>query len=560
VQRIQYPLSPSFASAPEPFTVEYEYNVRGYLERVFQIEEDTRTTLFYQATAVDESGRVTGQWLGDGSLTTRGYEPASGRLAFTNASLHNGGSPVPIQNLVYAYDALGNVLSRADLLRGLSEDFGQDDFNRLSGATVDDGTSTTPVSYAYDVLGNLTEKSDHGAYSYSGLDAGPHAVTSVLTPSPDSQTLDYAYDGNGNQTSAELSNGDTRTLTLNSANLPIDISLSGTSISRSFRYDPDGQRFRQGHTDESSTTTVTHYVETLYTKETTGSPETHKHYVFADGQAIAILEDIGTETTPDTTVSYLHRDPLGSVTAIVHTDSGIDIEPLSYDPWGRRRDPDTWTGDPASPPSEARGYTGHEHLDDVSLIHMNGRVYDPVLGRILSPDPFVQNSVYSQDWNAYSYTSNRPTVFVDPSGFIYTFTYTVRRIDANGSWSSLTRSAWDMARAGVVGSSGIGRGGVGNAGTGGPGRNRGTVTPTIAGNAGGSVSGNSNQTTGNSNGPSEWVPNLLCTPVLGTRLICSGPAVLGAILAPGYTKIGAGVYLGYCMVEMELLCSVRESQ
>ena len=49
----------------------------------------------------------------------------------------------------------------------------------------------------------------------------------------------------------------------------------------------------------------------------------------------------------------------------------------------------------------ARGFTGHEHLDSVSLIHMNGRVYDPVLGRFLSADPTVQFPDSTQGLNRY---------------------------------------------------------------------------------------------------------------------------------------------------------------
>jgi RHS repeat-associated protein len=36
-----------------------------------------------------------------------------------------------------------------------------------------------------------------------------------------------------------------------------------------------------------------------------------------------------------------------------------------------------------------RGFTGHEMLDDFGIIHMNGRIYDPELGRFLSADPYV---------------------------------------------------------------------------------------------------------------------------------------------------------------------------
>jgi uncharacterized protein RhaS with RHS repeats len=48
---------------------------------------------------------------------------------------------------------------------------------------------------------------------------------------------------------------------------------------------------------------------------------------------------------------------------------------------------------------------------------MNGRVYDPMLGRFLSPDPMVQFPTFSQSWNRYSYVSNTPTSLIDPSGF-----------------------------------------------------------------------------------------------------------------------------------------------
>lgn len=66
-----------------------------------------------------------------------------------------------------------------------------------------------------------------------------------------------------------------------------------------------------------------------------------------------------------------------------------------------------------------RGYTGHEMLDDLGLVHMNGRVYDPELGRFLSADPFVQDLSDLQSWNRYSYVLNNPLSFTDPSGFFF---------------------------------------------------------------------------------------------------------------------------------------------
>jgi len=50
---------------------------------------------------------------------------------------------------------------------------------------------------------------------------------------------------------------------------------------------------------------------------------------------------------------------------------------------------------------------------------MNGRIYDPELGRFLSPDPIVQIPEYSQNFNRYSYVLNNPLNATDPSGFSF---------------------------------------------------------------------------------------------------------------------------------------------
>ncbi len=63
------------------------------------------------------------------------------------------------------------------------------------------------------------------------------------------------------------------------------------------------------------------------------------------------------------------------------------------------------------------GFTGHEHLSDVGLIHMNGRVYDPITSRFLSADPTLQFPSNIQNYNRYSYVMNNPLAFTDPSGY-----------------------------------------------------------------------------------------------------------------------------------------------
>jgi len=87
---------------------------------------------------------------------------------------------------------------------------------------------------------------------------------------------------------------------------------------------------------------------------------------------------------------------------------------------GRRRNPANWTYDSVPLPQYMhRGYTFHEMLDEFGLINMNGRCYDPVVGRFLSPDIVVQNPNNTQCYNRYSYAVNNPLKYTDPSGWSY---------------------------------------------------------------------------------------------------------------------------------------------
>lgn len=118
---------------------------------------------------------------------------------------------------------------------------------------------------------------------------------------------------------------------------------------------------------------------------------------------------------------FFHTDYIGSIHTLTDT-SGQFVEEYSFDAWGRRRNPTDWSYNVAFAGNIlTRGYTGHEHLDIFGLIHMNGRVYDPVIGRFLSPDNYVQMPDFSQNFNRYSYCFNNPLVYVDPDGEIAWF-------------------------------------------------------------------------------------------------------------------------------------------
>lgn len=56
------------------------------------------------------------------------------------------------------------------------------------------------------------------------------------------------------------------------------------------------------------------------------------------------------------------------------------------------------------------------------LINMNARLYDPVISRFISPDPYIQAPDYSQNMNRFSYAMNNPFLYKDPNGEFFIFT------------------------------------------------------------------------------------------------------------------------------------------
>jgi RHS repeat-associated protein len=118
---------------------------------------------------------------------------------------------------------------------------------------------------------------------------------------------------------------------------------------------------------------------------------------------------------------YFLKDRLGSPIAIMD-DSRAVLQRLSYDAWGRRRGADgsddagQGLGSLANTQDHS-GYTGQEQLDELGLVHLNGRIYDPIVGRMVSADPTVPQPFNPEALNRYSYVYNSPLGYVDPTGY-----------------------------------------------------------------------------------------------------------------------------------------------
>ncbi len=200
-------------------------------------------------------------------------------------------------------------------------------------------------------------------------------------------------------------------------------------------YGPEHQRIRQNVTLTSNGTSSyfagnTWYLNgedslgLTYEKEVraNGTIE-HKHYLTAPGLTFAVFTSrTGTlNGLPAATTSYFSHDQLGSISAITN-EAGAVTERLAYDPWGKRRFINSTPGladklDAIVGIRTDRGYTEHEHLDEMGVIHMNGRIFDPLMGRFMSADPKVTDPYALPSFNRYSYVYNNPLNLTDPTGF-----------------------------------------------------------------------------------------------------------------------------------------------
>ena len=170
-------------------------------------------------------------------------------------------------------------------------------------------------------------------------------------------------------------------------------------------YGPDGGRWESSlyKTGYQWPDTVRRYVGDMEIVSS-GPSEVCRFYYLGHG---VVLRKVNNSVTP----LYAFTDNLGSVTRL-YTEAGTEKFRAQYDPWGVQvvsRNDVNFT----------RGYCGHEMLNDFQLINMNGRMYDPVLGRFLSPDNYVQMPTSAQSFNRYSYCLNNPLKYTDPSGELF---------------------------------------------------------------------------------------------------------------------------------------------
>lgn len=400
--------------------IENHYNSYGMLERITNIEDGEE---LYKIVETNARGQLTQGRLGGMIQLANTYNHYTGLL-----ERKQGGVGFNKQDIDYRWDTVGNLTYRENNSGGLNsdgwrEDFCYDELNRYvktfkNAAAADCPTDVSENDVRYDVFGNITYKHDVGEYNYAltssnGNRAGPHAVTSTI--SSGNGVENYHYDANGNM----LGDG-SRTFAYSTYDMVTQITKGDHTTK--FRYGPDRSRYYREDVDKNNKVQKTWYLGNVEKIERSDNKIEWRRTLMGGTLHTYVTDAAGNIESLDK--FYLLKDHLGS-TDIVLDAAGNVKQLMSFDAWGERRNPDTTTEYNAAQlvsfdhSITTRGFTGHEMLDEVGVVHMNGRIYDARLGRFLQADPYIQAPTNTQSLNRYSYVINNPLNATDPSGYIF---------------------------------------------------------------------------------------------------------------------------------------------
>lgn len=366
---------------PSGFAVENIYNNKGYHTQINRADNNQPIWQLDETNALGQYSKYT---LGNGLQT---------QMSYTDFGLPTKFKTGNIQELDFSFDpANSNLNSRKDVLRNnLTETFHYDNLNRLEDAQA--GTNPlTELTYALN--GNIDSKSDAGDFEYSTTK--PNAICKITNYEPIVPTIEQNITYTPFKKAEHLTEGD------------YDLTIT---------YGPDDERKK---TDLLNTQTNAHgirYFAGNYEKTISGNTATEVHYINCGSGLVAmyVIEN-GTGA-----MYYPHTDYLGSILKVTNQ-QGIVAAEQSFDAWGNYRNPTTWAllspgeGVAGLPTWLYRGFTQHEHLPQFGVVNMNGRMYDPLVGRMLSTDNFVQAGGFTQSYNRYSYALNNPLKYSDPNG------------------------------------------------------------------------------------------------------------------------------------------------
>lgn len=382
--------NPVSVTYPDGLVINSTFDNNGILTQK-TMQSGTHTKTLFTASAMNSAGIYTGYTLGNGKAAQVSFDLTAGKPT----RYYTPG----IQDLNFVFDAnTGNLTSRKDAINNLTETFTYDNLNRLTGASLN---SVQQSSLQYDnaggtSFGNIIQKSDAGKYVYNTskinqvsyiTDTGSNPMLPPPNISQNTQQIGY-----------------TPFLMTDS------VAQNGYAVHFTYAYDDNRIKSVLSH---NGVTTETRYYFGDVEKQIKGDTARYIHYIAAGNGITSIIAVQGSTATP----YFVYSDYLGSILTVTDSSGSVAAQ-QNFDAWGRNRNPANWTYNniPTVPTWLYRGFTGHEMLPQFALINMNGRMYDPVIGKMLAPDVNVPNPYSAIGYNRYDYAFNNPLLYIDPTG------------------------------------------------------------------------------------------------------------------------------------------------
>lgn len=416
-----YSYQKSLTSSGKTTSVEIENIYDSRTGDLYQLKDKKTGKVLWELQTLNAKGQTTRAQLG--AVEIHNTYDANG---FLSNIRHASEVKQNLLSVSYAFNAIKNELNSRTTAGDFNilERFVYDENNRLTNWT--NPTTGEMHHNVYDKEGRITENDQLGKIKFEN---------SAKVYQPTGMTL--------NEKGAELlKNNLIQSISYNENNDPIFI--NGVKGDVRFEYGLSAMRQMASFggeflSENAAQNETAHGKYTRYYSEdasfeitldhTTGK---EKHILYIGGSPyesnIIFVKDYKDD---EGSFKFLHKDYLGSILAI-SDEEGNKVEQRHYDAWGNLTHLQLGTGEILT--GEAlekavgqmlidRGYTSHEHFFEVGIIHMNGRLYDPLLKRFLNADENIQDLHNTQNYNKYGYVFNNPLMFNDPSGEFFQFLF-----------------------------------------------------------------------------------------------------------------------------------------
>ncbi|MBW7675116.1 RHS repeat-associated core domain-containing protein [Chryseobacterium chendengshani] len=376
---------------------------------LYQVKDKDSGKILWELQETNAKGQVLKSKLGAANINNL-YD-TNGFLTSVN---HSSIVKPSILQLTYSFNAIKNELNSkttgGDF--NITETFDYDDNNRLINWTNPvTGIKPSINRNIYDIKGRILENDQVGTIKYENF---------AKIYQPTGMTLNTAGSQN-------YSNDLIQSILYNENNDPVFI--NGEKGDVAFEYGLSSMRQKVTYGGNFNANDEGKFTK-IYSED--GSYEVlkdnitgkEKHTIYIDGNPYE-SDIIYLKNYDESTGSYkfLHKDYIGSILAI-SDEAGNKLEQRHFDAWGNFTHLQTGSGAVITDKNIInttsllvdRGYTSHEHFAEVGIIHMNGRLYDPLLRRFLNADENIQDPYNTQNYNKYGYVMNNPLMFNDPGG------------------------------------------------------------------------------------------------------------------------------------------------